>query len=636
MRICDCIDTRGILGVSGLIHVVGSFGTVDGDVEYVRSETDKATIFEYVSDAVRLRTELYEREDGVFLRKDFLENLTDQPIEIYRLVSRFHLDGNEYDVYTQYNAWQHESMGSWQPLVTQVRAAASGIRTCDGATPMMALHNRYTERNTVFHLIPNAQWSMTVKKLPRNEKELVVLETGFYEEGLRLTAGAGERIELPTVIFFAAASRVDFDAYKLHRVYHELYPRRALPVAYNSWLYCFGRLNADDLMRQADRAAEMGFEAFMIDAGWFGSAEQSWSRSVGDWFETEGGTLGGRLGEISEHVRKRGMIFGLWFEPERAYATSKAVAEHPEYYIHVGAGKDYLLDFGNPEATDYMLAVISEQIEKYQIGWVKFDFNATIPYDPSGDAFYRYMRGQRSFILRLRERFDDLYLTNCASGGYRMELGQGMLFDSLWLSDNQGPYEGIRIVKDTLKRMPSALIERWNVQRYCEGIRSYHDKSPNPGRMIHSNNGTWEFLIGVEDSFSEAFVQGGLMGFSSDLDAFPVPYRERWRSVIEQYKQEREFYRTATARILVDSERIIAIEYADAALDTCILQVYTKNVYANELVIYPALGESARYRCGDRLLDGRDILKHGFLIENLKDNSCQTIRLVKESIESIE
>ena len=56
-----------------------------------------------------------------------------------------------------------------------------------------------------------------------------------------------------------------------------------------------------------------------------------------------------------------------------------------------------------------------------------------------------------------------------------MELGQGMLFDDFWLSDNQGPYEGIRIVKDTLKRMPSALIQRWNVQKYCEEFLIYPD-----------------------------------------------------------------------------------------------------------------------------------------------------------------
>ena len=172
--------------------------------------------------------------------------------------------------------------------------------------------------------------------------------------------------------------------------------------------------------------------------------------------------------EISERVRRRGMIFGLWFEPERAVATARAVQEHPDDYID-----GTLLDFGKPSAVDRMLNVIGAQIKKYDIGWVKFDFNATILLDPSGNAFYRYMQGQRRFIEELRRRFPDLYITNCASGGYRMEVEQGTLCESFWLSDNQGPYEGIRIVKDTLKRMPTALIERRNVQKYVEGMPNY-------------------------------------------------------------------------------------------------------------------------------------------------------------------
>ena len=52
-------------------------------------------------------------------------------------------------------------------------------------------------------------------------------------------------------------------------------------MLFTSWLYCFDRLNVEALFRQIDCAAEMGIEAFMIDAGWFGKGED-WSKSVGD------------------------------------------------------------------------------------------------------------------------------------------------------------------------------------------------------------------------------------------------------------------------------------------------------------------------------------------------------------------
>ena len=629
MNIDRYVNVKGTPGVSGLFFAVGSFGVIDGTASYERIEENGNTTFIYCNESIRLEAEFTTQDNGVMVRRDRICNLSENEMEINSLLSRFTLIGNEYEVYTQYNAWQHESKGDWQNLVTQIMVASQGIRTCDGATPMMGFHNLYTGRNTVFHLIPNAQWQMTAKKFPHDDREIVVLETGFYDKGLRLKAAPGESIELPAIIFFSAESKTDLDAYKLHEWYNQNYPRKTLPILYNSWLYCYDILDIDDLLQQADCAADMGIEAFMIDAGWFGYGKAvDWGEEIGDWEENPVIGPCGRLRELSDRVRERGMIFGLWFEPERVASTSRAFAEHPDFYI-----ENKFLDFSNPLAVDYILAVLSKQIDKFEIRWLKFDFNATIPYDPYGNAFYRYMQGQKEFILRLRERYPDMYITNCASGGYRMELGQGMLFDSFWLSDNQGPYEGIRIVKDTLKRMPTGLIERWNVQAYCEGLNpSYHKRtlSKTAGRIIHCNNATWEFIIGIEDSFSEAFVHGGPMGFSCDINAFPTEYKKRWSDVIAQYKRDREFYKEATARILVDTDSIIVIEYADKTFDLCVLQIFTKTIYTQVLDLYPAVCEEAKYSYGDVLLSGKDIKENGILVNGLRENCCMVLKLVKE------
>lgn len=42
-----------------------------------------------------------------------------------------------------------------------------------------------------------------------------------------------------------------------------------------------------------------------------------------------------------------------------------------------------------------------------------------------------------------------------------MTLTNGLDFDSFWLSDNQSPYEGVRIFKDTIKRVAPQMIEKW-------------------------------------------------------------------------------------------------------------------------------------------------------------------------------
>jgi len=176
--------------------------------------------------------------------------------------------------------------------------------------------------------------------------------------------------------------------------------------------------------------------------------------------------------------------------------------------------------------------------------------------------------------------------------------------------------------------MPSALIERWNVQKYAESFLVYGGEPT--GRMINCNNATWDFLIGVNDSFSEKFMMGGVMGFSCDICAFPEKYKSRWKDIIEKHKADRAFYKNALARILIDSDAVTAIEYSDTELDKCIVQIFTKTVYADSLIIYPSVDSSACYRLNNELRSGTEINENGVLIKPLKDNSCLTVTLIKE------
>ena len=622
MKLEYYLDFNGVRGESGLMYAAGDFGVIDGLSGYTVKKDGARIVYEYKNDKICLKSVFTEYEHGVFIRKDEIENLTDKMLRVNLLKSRFRLPDNDYEVYTQYNGWQHESSGKWQPLVTQIATAGKGIRSCHVATPLMALHNVHTKKNVVFHLFPNGLWEMSARKYPSAKNELVIVETGFNGENADMRLKPNGKILLPTVMFFEADSKIDLDAYKLHTVYNELYPRRkALPILYNSWLYCYDDINVDELKRQAAAAAELGIEAFMVDAGWFGYG--NWGEGVGDWTENLTSGPKGRLLELSEYVRGKGMIFGLWFEPERAGTESRAKKEHPEYYID---GRFF--DFANEKARAYMLSVISEQIEKYSLGWLKFDFNDSIPLDETGDNFYYYIQGQKSFVEEIYKKYPYIYITNCAGGGARMDLEQGTFTDSFWLSDNQGPYEGIRIVKDTLKRMPTALIERWNVQKILPDVKTY-GQLPK-ARLINTDDGLWSTARLMNDSFTENFMIGGPLGMSCDIASFPDMYKIRWKEIIAQYKKDREFYRTATARILIDESDMTCIQYSDRFLSKCVVQLFTKLSYAADTVIYPVVDEDAEYSYGDTVLKGREIMRDGIMIKNITDNSCFGFELNKQ------
>lgn len=623
MRIEKFIETREYINSTGLFSVRGDFGAVNTSNGFVCQKNGKETTYSYQDEKVRLTATFLELDNGVILRKDSLTNLTDKEMEINKLCSRFAMDSNAYEVYSQYSGWQHENIGEWQKLVNQITVETQGIRPCDGATPMVALHNLYNGKNTVFHLLPNCQWKINVKKFPYSDKEIVLVEMGFSDSALRLKVSAKETINLPEIIFYQAQSKTDLDAYKLHRVFNDLYPRKTLPVIYNSWLYCFDILDIDALKKQVDTAKELGFEAFMIDAGWFGEGEV-WFTCVGDWEENMTSGPKGRLKELSDYVREKGLTFGIWLEPERAGKDSKALKEHPEYYID-----NTLLDFANPKAREFVMEKVVKVMDKYNVGWVKLDYNATTPFDPSNQAFYRYWQGYWQFIKDFKAKYPNVYLTGCGGGGFRLDLEQAKFFDSFWFTDNQGPYDGIRILKDALKRMPTCTIDRWNVQTYCTGFPEFGNPK-TVGKMISCNNATWEFLIGVPDSFVEEFMKGGPMGFSCDIASFPQEYKEKWKNVIAKYKEDREFYRTAEARILVDSECIIAIEYSNKEFDKAIIQVFTKNVYANDLTVYPVVDFDAEYLLNGDTVSGKELKEEGIFVKELVNNTCRVFELIKK------
>ena len=159
-----------------------------------------------------------------------------------------------------------------------------------------------------------------------------------------------------------------------------------------------------------------------------------------------------------------------------------------------------------------------------------------------------------------------------------MDLYQAMFFDSFWFTDNQGPYEGLTIIKNSLKRLPTNLIERWNVLTYKEGFVFAESKEP-VGYMLSCNNATGDYLITVEPSYTQGFSIGGPLGYSCDIASVPAEEKEKIKRLIVEYKQDRAFYANASARLLVECDDVIVIEYADEKLERIEIQFFTKLIY---------------------------------------------------------
>ena len=193
-------------------------------------------------------------------------------------------------------------------------------------------------------------------------------------------------------------------------------------------------------------------ESIWLDAGWYegaGGPNGSWWNSVGSWYADKERFPRG-LKPLSDAAHSIGARFLVWFEPERAFDGSRLTKEHPEWLLKVGAGNN-LLDLGNKEALEWVCNHIGDFIEENGIDTYRQDFNMAInPYwekfdEPGriGMKEIRHIEGLYAFWDYLIERFPNIMIDNCASGGRRIDLETTSRSIPLWRTDyNYGEVNG--------------------------------------------------------------------------------------------------------------------------------------------------------------------------------------------------
>ncbi len=597
-------------GVSDIYTISTSFGVYDG-YDCVTEKTDSG--FKAERDGFRIES-LLEEAEGVSVRTDVLKNIADKKMTLYNYAYRFCIDAREVEVYTQLSNWQNESDGKWQELTSGVTSMSKGVYTTADATPIVAVWNKQTHRGTVFHIMPRHGWKIDVNKRCAVSGEIyTIVEISICDDALRIELDQGEEMTFSPVIYYEFRDKLTLDSHKLHQYMNKKYPRKSLPVMYNTWLATFDRISYEVLSKQAEEASKLGCEYFVIDAGWFGKGDELWADLIGLWEENQTGGLKGRMIDVSEKVHSLGMKFGMWIEPERALERADAVKIHPEYYFTNGTS--YFLDYSLPEAREFMKKTVCSLIDRYSVDYVKLDFNDCVTYDIKGRAFYDYHKGYFEFISSLREKYPDLYIEGCAGGGYRLDLDAVRLFDSYWFTDNQSAHGGSIILKNSILRMPPSFLDRWISVTSVDGCTPTYE-TRDTKRAISTNNGTWDEIVGVHPEFLTAFFAGGCIGLSCDLTKWDEDLKKHVSEFIKEHKKERKFWMSTTCRIICDTERVVALQYENNGKIKVV--IYTYNLKQPGLRIYPVI-ENRSYKVDGVERSYADIDENGIYIEKVKN-----------------
>ena len=127
------------------------------------------------------------------------------------------------------------------------------------------------------------------------------------------------------------------------------------------------------------------------------------------------------------------MIPGLWLEIEVMGIHCRLAQEVPDDWFFVRHGKRvydrsrYQLDFRNPQVRAYADSVIDRLVTEYGVGYIKMDYNiepgigTELSADSFGDGLLSHERAYLGWLDGIFERYPNLIIENCSSGGLRMD-----------------------------------------------------------------------------------------------------------------------------------------------------------------------------------------------------------------------
>jgi len=352
---------------------------------------------------------------------------------------------------------------SWQPVAEPIalggsaRMASANGRTAGQVGPFFTVD--WGGGGIVTAVGWSGQWEASVK---RSDAGLVEVEAGFQD--VRVCLEPGEEIRSPRILQVVYA---DGDADRAHNAFRRTMVAHVLPkiggkpvtppIAHLSTsFYELNDTSEANLLSHLRALDGLGFEVFWLDAYWtrggfpagMGNYELPLSRvEPADRFPSG-------VAPIGKAVRKAGMGFLMWFEPERVAPGTTIAREHPEWVLSPAGDGSGLLDLGNAEAREHIRAYLAAAIREYGLGWLRIDYNIEpLAFwrhgdrgdpDRAGMTEIRYVEGLYRLWDDLLSEFPKLAIDNCASGGTRIDLETCARSIPLWRTDDTiGPLMGL-------------------------------------------------------------------------------------------------------------------------------------------------------------------------------------------------
>jgi alpha-galactosidase len=400
---------------------------------------------------------------NVITRRIVLKNSDKCPLLIRRLLSMsLDIPNRGYSLITFDGDWAREAQRHERPLqygifVNESRTGASGNKHNSG---FLLCENGASENHGAvygFNLVYSGNHFGFAEL---NSHELVRVGLGISPHCFEWTLNAGEQFETPEALMTFSDKGLNALSRNFHRfinshIIPSAWQGKERPVLYNSWEPCFFDYNQGTLLGLVRKAKKLGMELFVLDDGWFTGRDND-KAGLGDYAPNRRKFPRG-LKPFARKVRKMGLDFGLWFEPEMVNEDSNLYRTHPEWAVKMPGrestlGRNQLvLDLCNPTVRDYIVTSVGKILDETGAGYVKWDMNRHISefwseHIPSqGEFFHRYILGLYDVLRRIFAPRPQVLLESCSSGGNRFDPGILCFSPQIWTSDNTDPVERLKI-----------------------------------------------------------------------------------------------------------------------------------------------------------------------------------------------
>lgn len=486
--------------------VMGTEDYFEPAFEIRHADGNPTSVFKYVSHkqegnetSIVLRDELYPvtltlhyqtyPEEGIIRQWTEISHEEKGRVELGRYASAMlYFEQDSYWLTQFTSEWAREMKMQSQQLTTgrKVLDSRLGTRSALFTPPFFMVGlNAPAEEEHGTVLMGTLAWTgnvrFTFEVAPCRQLRVI---SGINPDASRYTLKKGETFCTPDFIYTLSHKGTGDGSRRLQQwmMAHQLYKGNDDRLTLlNNWENTYFRFDEEKLNSLYGEAKDLGVDLFLLDDGWFANKypRNNDRQGLGDWQVMEKKLPHGLPFTIRQ-CEEKGLGFGIWIEPEMVNPKSELAEKHPDWVIHLPGREPYysrhqmVLDLSNPKVQDFVYGVVDNLMtENPTIKYMKWDCNSPLTniysaYEKAeqGNLYVDYTRGLYKVLDRIQQRYPDLTMMLCSSGGGRCDVGALRYFTEFWCSDNTDPIERLFIQWGFSHFMPAkamcAHVTDWN------------------------------------------------------------------------------------------------------------------------------------------------------------------------------